>query len=40
MAEAARIPTWGIIMMLLASALGVVLLALELKRRYRKRWPW
>lgn len=35
-----RIPTWGIALMLVASLVGVWFLGMELKRRYKKRWPW
>jgi phosphate/sulfate permease len=39
-AETDRIPTWGLVMMLVASAVGVWLLGKQLATRYKKRWPW
>ena len=38
--ETDRIPTWGVLLMLVASIIGVVLLSRSLLVRYKKKWPW
>jgi hypothetical protein len=35
-----RIPTWGVILMLVASLIGSWLLLKDLLSRYKKQWPW